>query len=103
MATKVNLPVRGIIENMSWFTGDDGVRYELFGSGGGQSLADELNVPLLAQIPLMSALREGGDDGRPITAVAPDSEIGQIFSGLAKRIAEEMKPKKIFSAALKVN
>jgi ATP-binding protein involved in chromosome partitioning len=103
MATKVNLPVRGIIENMSWFTGDDGVRYELFGSGGGQSLADELNVPLLAQIPLMSELREGGDDGRPIAAVAPDSEIGQIFAGLAKRIAEEMKPKKIFSAALKVN
>ena len=103
MATKVNLPVRGIIENMSWFTGDDGVRYELFGSGGGQSLADELNVPLLAQIPLMSALREGGDDGRPIAAVAPDSEVGQIFAGLAKRIAEEMKPKKIFSAELKVN
>lgn len=103
MAAKVNLPVRGIIENMSWFTGDDGVRYELFGSGGGQSLADELNVPLLAQIPLMSVLREGGDDGRPIAAVAPDSEIGQIFAGLAKRIAEEMKPKKIFSAALKVN
>ena len=103
MATKVNLPVRGIIENMSWFTGDDGVRYELFGSGGGQSLADELNVPLLAQIPLMSALREGGDDGRPIAAVAPESEIGQVFAALARRIAEEMKPKKIFSAALKVN
>ena len=103
MATKVNLPVRGIIENMSWFTGDDGIRYELFGSGGGQALADELNVPLLAQIPLMTALREGGDDGRPITAVAPESEIGQVFMALAKRIAEEMKPKKIFSAALKVN
>ncbi|NBW92065.1 MAG: MRP family ATP-binding protein [Actinobacteria bacterium] len=103
MAAKVNLPVRGIIENMSWFTGDDGVRYELFGSGGGQSLADELNVPLLAQIPLMSALREGGDDGRPIAAVAPESEIGLVFAALAKRIAEEMKPKKIFSAALKVN
>ena len=103
MATKVNLPVRGIIENMSWFTGDDGIRYELFGSGGGQALADELNVPLLAQIPLMTALREGGDDGRPIAAVAPESEIGQVFMALAKRIAEEMKPKKIFSAALKVN
>ena len=103
MATKVNLPVRGIIENMSWFTGDDGIRYELFGSGGGQALADELNVPLLAQIPLMTALREGGDDWRPIAAVAPESEIGQVFMALAKRIAEEMKPKKIFSAALKVN
>ncbi len=103
MAVKVNLPVRGIIENMSWFTGDDGKRYELFGKGGGQSLADELNVPLLAQIPLLNALREGGDDGHPIAAVAPDSEVGKVFFAIAKYIAEDMKPKKIFSAALKVN
>ena len=103
MAVKVNLPVRGIIENVSWFTGDDGKRYELFGKGGGQILADELNVPLLAQIPLLNALREGGDDGRPIAAVAPDSEVGKAFFAIAKYIAEDMKPKKIFSAALKVN
>ena len=103
MAVKVNLPVRGIIENMSWFTGDDGKRYELFGKGGGQILADELNVPLLAQIPLLNALREGGDDGHPIAAVAPDSEVGKAFFAVAKYIAEDMKPKKIFSAALKVN
>ena len=103
MAEKVNLPVRGIIENMSWFTGDDGKRYELFGSGGGELLAAELGVPLLAKIPLMSALREGGDDGRPIAAVAPDSEIGQIFAELARTVAVAMKPKKVFSAALKVN
>jgi ATP-binding protein involved in chromosome partitioning len=103
MAVKVNLPVRGIIENMSWFTGDDGKRYELFGKGGGQILADELNVPLLAQIPLVNALREGGDDGHPIAAVAPDSEVGKAFFAIAKYIAEDMKPKKIFSAALKVN
>lgn len=103
MAVKVNLPVRGIIENMSWFTGDDGKRYELFGKGGGQILADELNVPLLAQIPLLNALREGGDDGHPIAAVAPDSEVGKVFFAIAKYIAEDMKPKKIFSAALKVN
>ncbi len=103
MAVKVNLPVRGIIENMSWFTGDDGKRYELFGQGGGQILADELNVPLLAQIPLLNALREGGDDGHPIAAVAPDSEVGKAFFAIAKYIAEDMKPKKIFSAALKVN
>ena len=103
MAAKVNLPVRGIIENMSWFTGDDGKRYELFGSGGGELLAAELNVPLMAKIPLMSALREGGDDGRPIAAVAPDSEIGKIFADLARLVAVEMKPKKVFSAALKVN
>ena len=102
MAAKVNLPVRGVIENMSWFTGDDGRRYELFGAGGGQQLADELSVPLLARIPLVQPLREGGDDGRPIAAVAPDSEVGRIFADLAQRVAQEMKPKKIFSAALKV-
>ncbi|HRE01674.1 MAG TPA: P-loop NTPase, partial [Ilumatobacteraceae bacterium] len=49
MAAKVNLPVKGVIENMSWFTGDDGQRYELFGAGGGQKLADDLDVPLLGQ------------------------------------------------------
>ncbi len=83
MAAKVNLPVRGVIENMSWFTGDDGKRYEIFGSGGGQVLADELDVPLLGQLPLVPALREGGDDGRPITAVDPESEAAQIFQRIA--------------------
>jgi ATP-binding protein involved in chromosome partitioning len=101
MAKKVNMTVRGVIENMSWFTGDDGKRYELFGQGGGKSLADELGVPLLAQIPLVNQLREGGDNGKPIAAIAPQSEVGQVFADLAKKIAE-MKPKKIFSQALKV-
>ena len=51
MAEKVNLPVKGIIENMSWFTGDDGKRYEIFGSGGGQELADELGDPVARPTP----------------------------------------------------
>ena len=102
MAKKVNMSVRGVIENMSWFTGDDGKRYELFGSGGGKSLADELGVPLLAQIPLVNQLREGGDDGKPIAAVAPQSEVGRVFAELARQIVE-MRPKKVFSQALKVN
>jgi ATP-binding protein involved in chromosome partitioning len=102
MAKKVNMTVRGVIENMSWFTGDDGKRYELFGSGGGKSLADELGVPLLAQIPLVNQLREGGDEGRPIAAIAPDSEVGRVFAELAKQIVA-MRPKKVFSQALKVN
>jgi ATP-binding protein involved in chromosome partitioning len=102
MAEKVNLPVKGIIENMSWFTGDDGKRYEIFGAGGGQELADELGVPLLGQLPLVPALREGSDDGRPITAVAPESEAAMIFSSIAERMATELKPKKIFSPQLKV-
>jgi len=103
MAEKVHLPVKGIIENMSWFTGDDGKRYEIFGSGGGQELADELGIPLLGQIPLLPRLREGGDDGRPITAVDPDSEPARAFREIAERIAVELKPKKVFSAQLKVN
>jgi ATP-binding protein involved in chromosome partitioning len=103
MAEKVNLPVKGIIENMSWFTGDDAKRYEIFGSGGGQLLADELGVPLLGQLPLLPELREGGDHGRPITAVDPDSEMAQAFQTIATRIATELKPKKVFSASLRIN
>ena len=103
MAAKVNLPVRGIIENMSWFTGDDGKHYEIFGSGGGQELADELGVPLLGKLPLVPAVREGGDDGRPIAAVDPTSEAGAMFHDMARRIATELKPKKVFSASLKIN
>jgi len=102
MAAKVNLPVRGVIENMSWFTGDDGKRYEIFGSGGGQILAEELEVPLLGRLPLVPELREGGDNGRPITAVAPESEAAKMFQEIATKIAVEMKPKKVFSDKLKV-
>ena len=101
MAKVVNLPVRGVIENMSWFTGDDGKKYEIFGSGGGQKLADEIGVPLLGQVPLVPQLREGGDDGKPIAAVAPDSEAGKAFHALAASI-DAMKPKKKFSAGLKL-
>jgi ATP-binding protein involved in chromosome partitioning len=102
MAEKVNLPVRGVIENMSWFTGNDGERYEIFGSGGGQLLATELGVPLLGSLPLVPALREGGDTGRPITAVDPHSESAEAFQMIAARIATELKPKKVFSPQLKV-
>ena len=86
MARKVNLAVRGVIENMSWFTGDDGRRYQIFGAGGGQLLADDLKVPLLGQIPLVTALREGGDGGRPVTLTDPAGEASQAFEALAKRV-----------------
>ena len=102
MAAKVNLTVRGVIENMSWFTGDDGKRYELFGSGGGAELAEELGVPLLAQLPLVPELREGGDTGRPITAVDPDSESAQAFFALADKVATDLRPRKVFNPALKI-
>jgi len=88
-ARKMKLAVRGVIENMSWFTGDDNKRYELFGAGGGDNLASDLGVPMLGQIPFAAALREGGDDGNPITVVAPESEAAQAFLSLAEKIAAQ--------------
>jgi ATP-binding protein involved in chromosome partitioning len=103
MAKKVHLDVKGVIENMSWFTGDDGRRYEIFGAGGGRELAEELEVPLLGQIPLLPTLREGGDAGRPITAVDPDSDAAQAFRTIAERIAVDLAPRKLFSPALRIH
>ena len=67
-----------------------------------RELADELGVPLLGKLPLTNALREGGDDGRPITAVEPESETAKAFHEIARQIAVDMKPKKVYSDALKV-
>jgi ATP-binding protein involved in chromosome partitioning len=102
MAQKVHLEVKGVIENMSWFTGDDGKRYEIFGSGGGAELAGELGVPLLGQIPLLPPLREGGDIGHPITVADPDSEASRAFREIAERIAVELAPRKVFNPALRI-
>jgi ATP-binding protein involved in chromosome partitioning len=103
MAEKVHLEVKGVIENMAWFTGDDGKRYELFGAGGGAELAQRLEVPLLGQVPLVAALREGGDTGRPITVTDPDHEASVAFRTIAHRIAEELKPKKVFRPELRIS
>jgi len=101
MAHKVHITVSGVIENMSWFTGDDGKRYELFGAGGGQELANDLEVPLLAQLPLIPALREGADTGHPIAADAA-TEAGAAFAQLAERVDVELAPKKRFRSELKI-
>jgi ATP-binding protein involved in chromosome partitioning len=92
MADTVNQEVIGVVENMSWFTGDDGRRYELFGRGGGQALADEVGVPLLAQVPLLTAMREGADNGLPVVLAAPGSEAVAAFDQLASGI-EKRKPR----------
>jgi len=86
-ARRLKLSVRGVIENMSWFTGDDGTRYELFGAGGGATLAHDLGVPLLGQVPLVNAVRLGGDEGRPVTAVDPSSETAGAFRAIAETLA----------------
>jgi ATP-binding protein involved in chromosome partitioning len=102
MARKLNLPLRGVIENMSWFTGPDGSRYEIFGKGGGAQLAEELGVPLLGQIPLVPAVREGGDSGLPIVVSDPESDAAQAFRSVARAIAQ-LGRARIFRQELKVN
>jgi ATP-binding protein involved in chromosome partitioning len=102
MAQKVNLEVRGVIENMSWFTGDDGKRYELFGAGGGDELATRLGVPMVGQVPLVPELRAGSDSGRPIVAVEPQSEAAEVFGHIAERIDVELAPKRIYRSELRI-
>ena len=98
-AKQLNLPVRGVIENMSWFTGDDGARYELFGAGGGEALATALEVPLLGSIPLVPAVRRGADDGVPVRISDPDSEASLAFEALADRV-EALGPARIYRREL---
>jgi ATP-binding protein involved in chromosome partitioning len=102
MAQKVNLEVKGVIENMSWFTGDDGKRYELFGAGGGADLAARLDVPLLGQVPLVPALREGSDSGAPIATIDPDGEAAQVFDRIAETVDVELAPRRVYHSELRI-
>jgi ATP-binding protein involved in chromosome partitioning len=89
MFETVNIPVLGIVENMSYLVCTHcGERTPLFGTGGGRLLADELNVPLLGEIPLEPAVREGGDFGQPIVVAAPDSPAARELRAIADRIVE---------------
>ena len=86
MAKEVDQEVIGVVENMSWFTADDGTRYELFGSGGGQLLADEVGVDLMAKVPLVPAMGRGADIGEPVAVAAPGSEASAAFDELADAV-----------------
>jgi len=88
MADKVNQEVLGVVENMSWFTGDDGKRYPIFGQGGGAALAAEIEVPLLGQVPLIPAMGRAADDGTPAVVALPDSEATAAFRSIAAVVVE---------------
>ena len=86
MAGKVDLEVMGVIENMSGFTAPDGQRFTIFGEGGGQELADELNVPLLAKVPLEEDLREHADNGDPLAVAKPGAAASVAIRQAARGI-----------------
>jgi ATP-binding protein involved in chromosome partitioning len=84
MADKVSLEIAGVMENMSGFTAPDGTRYPIFGEGGGQALADELDVPLLAAVPLTMPLRAHSDAGMPLVLSDPDDPAAQAIHQAAR-------------------
>lgn len=86
MAKTVDIELIGVIENMSYFTGDDKKQYHIFGEGGGKLLADKLEVPLLGQVPLEELLRVGGDEGTPIVVSNPESDSAKAIIKIAQAI-----------------
>jgi ATP-binding protein involved in chromosome partitioning len=98
MFETVAIPVLGIVENMSYFIAPDtGNRYNIFGEGGGQTLAARYSVPFLGAVPLGIEVREGGDNGVPVVVSQPDSPQAQAFRKVTEEVArqvsiEAMKP-----------
>jgi ATP-binding protein involved in chromosome partitioning len=91
MFQRLNVPMLGVVENMSYFIAPDtGTRHNIFGEGGGQRVADEYGVPLLAQLPLDPETRKGGDEGTPITVRRPDSAQAQAFRELGQRVLQRL-------------
>ena len=86
MASKFDLEVIGVVENMSAFTTPDGTRHTIFGEGGGQRLADDIDAPLLGKVPLQEELRVHADEGRPLVAEDPDAPASQAIFHLARGI-----------------
>lgn len=87
---KLRVPQLGVVENMSYFVGDDGKEYDIFGRGGGQKAAERFELPLLGSIPLVPSIRQGSDDGKPEVARNPESPASQAFLQIAKSLMEKL-------------
>jgi ATP-binding protein involved in chromosome partitioning len=90
MFRQLNVPILGVVENMSSYTCPHGERVRLFGEGGGRRLADEFGVPLLGELPFDPATLDGGDRGRPVVVVAPESAQAEAFRTLAGHVAAQV-------------
>jgi ATP-binding protein involved in chromosome partitioning len=86
MFEKVNVPILGIVENMSYFTTPTGERVEIFGHGGGRAEASRRNIPFLGEIPIYLEIRKGGDSGLPVVVSAPQAATAQPFIEIAKTL-----------------
>ncbi len=91
MYEKVNVPVLGIIENMSYYSNQDGLKEYIFGEGGGKKLAKEMNIDFLGEIAINTEIRIGGDMGMPIVLGKPDSIEAKQFTEIARNLAEQVK------------
>jgi ATP-binding protein involved in chromosome partitioning len=92
MFRKVDVPLLGIVENMSYFIAPDtGKRYDIFGHGGARKEAERLDVPFLGEVPLHMDIRAHSDNGTPVTVVEPDSEHAKIYRDIASKVWENMK------------
>ncbi|PIQ85183.1 MAG: chromosome partitioning protein [Candidatus Omnitrophica bacterium CG11_big_fil_rev_8_21_14_0_20_45_26] len=90
MFQKVNVPILGIVENMSYYLDSNGKRIAIFGAGGGERTARELQVPFLGEIPIEPQVAAAGDQGEPIVIKIPDSAAGVAFKSVAGRVAQEL-------------
>ncbi len=90
MFHKVNVPILGIVENMSYFTTPQGERVEIFGHGGGREEAGRQGTTFLGEIPIFQAIREGGDQGIPVVASAPDGPAGSAFKGVGQAVRDAL-------------
>ncbi len=87
MFRQLNVPILGVVENMSYLELPDGTRMDIFGSGGGERLAQEAGVPFIGAIPMDPAVRESGDNGLPVILSKPDSPVAQVLKNIAEDIA----------------
>jgi len=92
MFHKVNVPLLGVAENMSYFLDPAGRRHELFGAGGGAKIAADLGAPLLGQVPILPEIREGGDAGRPVVVTQPHGTAAQVFRQIAQSLLDRLAP-----------
>jgi len=91
MFRQLNIPILGVVENMSYFVcGHCNSRTDIFGTGGGQRMAEELSIPFLGEVPIDTRVRAGGDEGRPIVAVESETPAAQAFQAVAGKVAAQI-------------